>query len=304
MNSDFKRGSPFALSENATLTQFSAYLDGNGSTSGSQDVRVVLYRDSSGVPGAKVVDSNTVTISAGMPPQWITFSTPQVQLTPGTYWIVLHTGGTQGVARNYGDGTTSGNWYSNADVFADGASDPFGSGNVGSAVLSVYATYVPGTAAQFGRTSIAATPSSGMTADAKRGSPAQLSQGGTLAGFSAYLDGNGGASGSQDVRVVLYRDANGVPGSKVVESSKFTVTAGMTPQWVNFPAPPTTLTPGTYWIVLHTGATQGIARNYGDGTTTGTWYSNSDVFSDGASDPFGSGNVGSVVLSLYATYAH
>ena len=305
MNADAKRASPFTLSENGTLAQFSAYLDGNGGASGTQAVRVVLYRDSSGVPGAKVVESSTMSITAGMAPQWITFSTPQIQLTPGTYWIALQTGGTQGVARNYGDGSTTGNWYSNADLFADGASDPFGAGNVGSSVLSVYATYVPGTTtAKFGRTSIATTTSSGMSADFKRGSPAQLSQAGTLAGFSAYLDGNAGASGSQDVRVVLYRDANGVPGSKVVESSTSTVTAGMAPQWVNFSAPPTTLSPGTYWLVLHTGATQGVARNYGDGSMTGNWYSNADVFSDGASDPFGSGIVGSVVLSVYATYAH
>jgi hypothetical protein len=35
-----------------------------------------------------------------------------------------------------------------------------------------------------------------------------------LLGFTAYLDGGGAASGTQQVRMVLYRDSAGVPGAR------------------------------------------------------------------------------------------
>jgi len=48
------------------------------------------------------------------------------------------------VARNRGGGTPN-NWYSNADTFTDGASNPFGNpGPIGTGTLSVNATYTVG----------------------------------------------------------------------------------------------------------------------------------------------------------------
>ena len=151
MTADMKRGSKFTLSEAGTLLNFSAHLDGNGGASGSQSVRVVLYRDASGASGAKVAESSPVVITASAAAgSWITFNAPQVALTPGAYWLVLHTGGTAGIARNAGDGAA--NWYGNADTYADGASDPFGTGSTGTGTLSIYASYAPGAPRQFGRT--------------------------------------------------------------------------------------------------------------------------------------------------------
>ena len=300
MSADYKRGSSFILAQNGVLTGFNAYMDGNGGASGVQEVRMVLYKDNNGVPGAKVVQSDTVTIAAGMTAQWLHFTAPETSVTQGTYWIVIQTGPTQGVARDYGDGT--GSWYANMDTFSDGASDPFGSGSAGTTILSVNASFLPGTLETFGRTSIAAATSSGMSADYKRGTPFTLSDGGTLTSFSAYLDGNGGASGSQDIRMVLYQDAGGVPGAEVVQSSTVTIPAGMPAQWFRFTAPQTVLTAGKYWIVIQTGPNQAVARNYGDGSIA--WYANADTFWDGASNPFGSGSTGTTTLSVYVSYVH
>jgi Hypothetical glycosyl hydrolase family 15 len=300
MTADYKRGSSFTLAQNGVLTGFNAYMDGNGGASGVQDIRMVLYKDNNGVPGARVVQSDTVTIAAGMMPQWLHFTAPETAVSQGIYWIVIQTGGTQGVARDYGDGT--GLWYANADTFSDGASDPFGSGSTGTTILSVNASFLPGTLETFGRTTPATSASSGMSADYKRGTPFTLADGGTLTSFSAYLDGNGGASGSQDVRMVLYQDSGGVPGNEVVQSSTVTIPAGMTPQWIRFTAPQTALTAGTYWIVIQTGQKQAIARNYGDGSTA--WYANADTFWDGTSSPFGSGSTGTTTLSVYVSYVH
>lgn len=144
MTADQKRASRFTLSEQGRLHELSAYLDGNGGASGQQAIKLVLYRDSGGAPGAKLAESNARNFSSGMSAGWYSFSLTsanQVLLTPGDYWIGLFTGGTTQVLRNFGDGAA--NWYGNADTYADGASNPFGTGNAGTVTLSVRAGYTP-----------------------------------------------------------------------------------------------------------------------------------------------------------------
>lgn len=154
----------------------------------------------------------------------------------------------------------------------------------------------------FGRTTIAAIPSAGMTADRKRASKFTLANDtGRLTELDAYLDGLGGASGSQQVQLVLYRDNNGVPGTKVATSAPRSLADGTAGTWraftvANLPL----LTPGNYWIAIHTGGTAQVLRNFGDGAPN--WYGNDDLFSDGASDPFGAGSTGTVELSVHAKY--
>ncbi|MGE5827984.1 MAG: hypothetical protein ACM30G_06410 [Micromonosporaceae bacterium] len=142
MSGDYKRGSKFTLPDKATLLSFSAYLDGTGGAAGSQSMKMVLYRDSGGLPAARLVESNTVTVAAGATGGWVTFTAPATPLDPGAYWIVIHTGSTEGVARNRGgDGGT--NWYGNADTFP-GAANPFGTGTAGTGTLSVNVSYTVG----------------------------------------------------------------------------------------------------------------------------------------------------------------
>jgi Hypothetical glycosyl hydrolase family 15 len=294
LTANYKRGSKFTLSAQGVLAGLSAYMDGNGGAAGTQDVRLDVYQDANGVPGAKVAESSTVAITAGQPAEWVNFATPGVSLTPGNYWMVIHSGGTAGIARDYGDGAAD--WYGNADPFSDGGSNPFGAGAVGTGTLSVNATYVP--TRTFGRTTVATTPSGGLTANWKRGSKFTLGAAGTLVNFSAYLDGNGGASGGQSLRMALYQDDNGVPGALVTASSPVDITAGQAAGWVTFGAPPVSLTAGTYWIVIESGSNAGVARDYGDGAAN--WYADGDSFTAGPSNPFGAGVAGSGTLSVYA----
>jgi hypothetical protein len=152
----------------------------------------------------------------------------------------------------------------------------------------------------FGRTSIATTASAGMTTNQKRGSKFTLPDKATLLGFSAYLDGLGATTGSQAVRMVVYKDNNGVPGGKWAQSNVVNIAAGSAGRWVDFTAPATPLDPGQWWIVIHTGDTGGVARNRGDGANN--WYGNADAFSDGPSNPFGSGATGNGTLSVKISY--
>jgi hypothetical protein len=155
----------------------------------------------------------------------------------------------------------------------------------------------------FGQVVASDMPSAGMTADRKRASRFTLGERGRLRELSANLDGNGGASGQQKIKLVLYRDNNGVPGSKVAESNERTFSAGAAKNWYSFSlttANQVLMTPGNYWIALFTGGTEQVVRNYGEAPAN--WYGNDDLYSDGATDPFGTGNTGTVTLSVRAGY--
>jgi hypothetical protein len=311
LSANYKRGSRFNLSEPGRLASISAYLDGNGGGTGSQKARLALYRDSSGTPGALVAESSEMTINAGRPAGWVTAGVPALMLDPGNYWIVVHSGSTAGIIRDFGDGANS--WYGNADAYSDGASSSFGTGSAGTGTISATIAYIPAShlvTKTIGRTTVGTTPSKGLTSNVMRvadysGSWVEVD--GATTAFWAYLDGNGGASGTQDVRVVLYgTDGYHDPlGYKLIESDVVTIAAGRPPGWVRFPIrAPITFTGWIgYWIGLQSGDTTGVVRDYADGTRQWSWIG--DSFADGANefidrDPnqqYGAGE-----LSVYLEY--
>jgi hypothetical protein len=307
LSGDYKRGSRFALSQPGVLNMMKAYLDGyGGPQTGHQDITMVVYADANGTPGAKLAESAPLKINAQSGTQWYEFYTSAVPLPAGNYWLVLHSAGntggsTAGIVRDYGSTRAGSNWYGNADAFSDGAASPFGAGGLGNVELTVKANYLRTSLLDFaGRATVAGTPSGGLAPNMKRASRFTLPGPGRVLELAAYLDGNGGASGSQTLRYVLYRDSGGAPTSIVAESDEITIHAGQAASWVSAHIPPQDLTAGDYWIAIHTGATGGVARDYGDGAAN--WFSNADTYSDGASVSFGSGTAGTVTLSAAALY--
>jgi hypothetical protein len=149
LTANLDRWSQFVLHDvGPTLTDLYAYLDGRGAATGSQKVRMALYgivvtRDDEFF--TKLAQSADVTISAGMPPQWVRFVVPPTVLnqTYPIYLIAIQSGDTAGVVRDYGDNRPdpSGNWGSVADPFADGAVDTIPVGTGPGVTLSVYAKY-------------------------------------------------------------------------------------------------------------------------------------------------------------------
>jgi len=87
----------------------------------------------------------------------------------------------------------------------------------------------------FGRGTIATAPSNGLTANFKRGSKFTATQQGRIIDLWAYLDGNGGSAGAQDVGMALYEDDNGVPGKQVAQTQYITIAAGTPARWFSFP---------------------------------------------------------------------
>lgn len=301
---NYKRVSKFALTQPAVLESVYAYMDGGGGPqSGSQPVSMVVYADNNGVPGAKVFQSASLALQPISTKAWYHFSAPLIPLPPGNYWIGIHSGGTVGIARNYADGSSATNWYGNADNFADEASGVFGPGSPGTGSLSVFANYYPAPQLSIaGRTTIAATPSGGLSANFKRGSRFTMTERGRVSYLSAYLDSLGGGASAQSVRLALYRDTAGVPGERLATSDEITLPAGRQAQWrtAAISSSPPMLDPGEYWVVIHSGGTAGVIRNFGDGAPN--WYGNADAYSDGPSSPFGAGNTGTVTISAAAIY--
>ena len=76
--------------------------------------------------------------------------------------------------------------------------------------------------------------------------------------------------------------------------------AGANKNWYSFSVNNVLLQPGDYWIGMFMSGAEQVLRNYGDGAAN--WYGNDDVYSDGATDPFGAGNTGTVTLSVRAGY--
>ncbi|NJO13437.1 MAG: hypothetical protein HC872_08230, partial [Gammaproteobacteria bacterium] len=97
---NYKRGSKFWLTEKGRLYNMAAYLDGNGGPSGSQSLRMALYKDSGGRPGSLVAQSGQLSIAANSGPRWVYFSgASQVALNPGAYWVMVHSGSANAVSR-------------------------------------------------------------------------------------------------------------------------------------------------------------------------------------------------------------
>ncbi len=141
--------------------------------------------------------------------------------------------------------------------------------------------------------------SAGLGINFKRGSRFTLYDKGRLLNVGAYLDGRGGPSGSQALRVAVYSDSGGRPGGLVTQTSAVNVSAGSAARWVYFGSS-TALNPGTYWLMVHSGSNNAVSRTYSRGDAN--WYGNSDTYSDGAANPAGSGSVGSDTISIFANY--
>jgi hypothetical protein len=299
---NYKRASKFVLTQPAVVEVMYAYLDGfGGPQSGSQDVSAVIYADNNGVPGRKLFQSQPTPIQAQESAGWHIFFGSDAPLPPGTYWLGLHSGGTVGIARDYGDGSTAGNWYANADSFADEASGTFGAGNSGPTTLSIYANYGATAPAFAGRSTVGATPSGGLSANFKRGSRITLNHQATAVFASAYIDGLGGGTAAQNIRFALYSDNGGVPGDLLTSTAELTVPAGKQGQWRSWSFDPwPLLAPGNYWVTILSGDTAGTVRDFADGAAN--WYGNADTYADGPSSSFGAGSTGTVTISAGLVY--
>jgi hypothetical protein len=275
---------------------------------------MALYRDVNGKPGAKVSQSieSQHYVGVGAPARWMTFPATPAILQPGKYWIAIMTSVWDAVGRNYAD-ATPGNWAGNANPCCT-LSQSFGPASTGTGTISVFALYKPGTTQvhQVGRVDVARTPSKGLTANFLRGSLFSIDMDSgpptVVDALYAYLDGNGGAGGSQQLRMQLYSaKAEEHAINLKTQSEIVSIPAGQPPGWVRFPVAAVAVD-GNFLIMIESGNTAGVVRDYGDSNGTGNWLGLTDGGFPGVGKFFDDEDhdvlytVSPVTLSVYAEY--
>src|SRR2546423_7628478 len=156
------------------------------------------------------------------------------------------------------------------------------------------------TVGTFGTPTIGASSSS-YTANRKQVGRYPLPTAGSVTKLSIYLAPTG-TKGQQVMRGIIYADASGKPQALLGASEQLTFKSTGSAGWyeLRFPSP-VTLTVGSYWIGVLTGATGKVAGFRFTKVTAARNY-NANTYSSGPSNPFGSGSIDAKQPSLYATY--
>ena len=128
---------------------------------------------------------------------------------------------------------------------------------------------------------------SATSANVKRASRFFLWFPATVRSLLVHADGNGGGSGSQKMRGLIYADQAGQPGALLRASFESTVNAGSPAGWVGLYLPFTLdLRPGWYWLGIQSSVQHNVAR-YSWQSVAGSRRYNIDAFADGPASPFG-----------------
>jgi len=137
MSADYKRGSTYSSGNvSGPLTDVTAYLDGNGGSTGAESVTAAVYNDQT---GALIATSPGTSINAGRAAGWVDFRFSSGNIATNTsYRLTLLSGGTAVARYYYG---TSGAWNLNSNTYTSGPSNPFGAASeTASRSMSIYAT--------------------------------------------------------------------------------------------------------------------------------------------------------------------
>ena len=156
------------------------------------------------------------------------------------------------------------------------------------------------TAATCGKTSVGGH-SDHYVANRKRVNKCELPTAAKVSKLSVYLAKTSSA-GQQLIRGVIYADSHGVPGVLRGETEQLVFKSTGAAGWYRLAfAKPVELPPGQYWIGTLSGATGGVAGYRYDSVARARDF-NTNAYSAGPSNPFGSFTQDSQQMSLYATY--
>jgi hypothetical protein len=137
-----------------------------------------------------------------------------------------------------------------------------------------------------------------MSTDYKRGSTYSSGNvSGVLTDVRAYLDGDGGSTGSESVTAAVYNDQTG---ALIATSPGTSINAGQAAGWLDFRFSAGSIAPNTsYRLTLLSGGTAVARYYYG---TSAAWNLNSNAYASGPSNPFGAASeTATRSMSIYAT---
>ena len=158
----------------------------------------------------------------------------------------------------------------------------------------------PPTPLTFGKTSVGGK-SDTFAANRKRVNRYALATSGSVSKLSLYLAPTS-TSGQQVIKGIIYSDNAGKPEALLGTSEQLTFKSSNAAGWYDLSfSSPVKLTAGNYWIGVITGATGGVAGFRYDSVAGARDY-NTNSYSTGPSNPFGSIATDGEQASLYATY--
>jgi hypothetical protein len=155
----------------------------------------------------------------------------------------------------------------------------------------------------FGKTSVGALLDRGMYANYKIVHSATLSVTGSVTRLNVYAIPGINASSPQALKAVIYADSGGSPGALLATGTEVTYQGSANGSgWFALPfGSSVALSPGTYWLGFITGTTtEGIGYAY-DSVANSRAY-NTNAYSAGPTNPFGSLTKDSRQASIYASY--
>jgi hypothetical protein len=140
-----------------------------------------------------------------------------------------------------------------------------------------------------------------LLANVKRVNQCTLPVNATLSEMSIYLSPTS-HSGSQLIKGIVYGDSKGSPTGLLGTTIQLTFTSKSKAGWYHLAfATPLKLAAGNYWIGMITGASQYVAAEHYDSVANAEDY-NSNSYTSGPSNPFGSFKTTNEQMSLYATF--
>jgi hypothetical protein len=141
--SNLKRVNRCVLPVGALVPELTVYLSPTANK-GQELVKGVIYADSKGKPGALLGSTEQLTFRSTNSAGWYRLPlSSRLLLAEGTFWIGIITGNSAKVAAEHYDRLASAEDY-NANNYASGASNPFGSFKTSNEQMSLYMTYIPG----------------------------------------------------------------------------------------------------------------------------------------------------------------
>jgi hypothetical protein len=152
-----------------------------------------------------------------------------------------------------------------------------------------------------GKTTVGKSSDS-LLANFKRVNQCTLPVNATVSELSIYLTPTS-HSGQQLIKGIFYADSKGKPAALLGTTVQLSFTSKSSAGWYHLSFPtPLKLVAGNYWIGMITGAGQYVAgERYS--SVANAEDSNTNSYTAGASNPFGSFKMGNEQMSLYATYA-
>jgi hypothetical protein len=156
------------------------------------------------------------------------------------------------------------------------------------------------TTATFGLTSIGSN-SQKMPANQKQVNHYQLATTGNVSKLTVYLTPTR-TKGKQVLEGVIYADQGGSPGTLLGVTNQLTFSSTNKANWYDLTfSNPIALSTGTYWIGVISGSTSQIANLRWNSVSNARAY-NTNTYTSGPSNPFGSATVDSEHISIYATF--